>query len=455
MIKNIINTIYKKAGIKSDRTKGITKHVGLSFLYRGGSIAASFLLVPLTINYLDTENYGIWLTLSSFIAWFSFFDIGLGHGLRNKFAEAKALGNETLVQAYVSSAYYTIGSVSLALMLVFLGLNFFIDWTAVFNTDKILSGDLRLLMPIVFSFFCLQLVVKLITTIYTADQKPSVQSKIGFITQALSLLLIWILTKTNESSLLVFGTIFSALPTIILLFFNFLAFSKTYKSVRPKFSLWKKVYLKDIFGLGFKFFIIQMCGIVLFSTDNLIITNIYSPKEVVPYNIALKYFSISGMIFSIILTPYWSSISEAYTKGDIKWIKKSMTNLVKISFGFLILIALMLIVSPFVYKLWIGDQVYISFSLSIFMAIFFALTNFYNPFTFFINGTGKVTIQLYSLLATSLINIPLSIFFAKNLNMGISGVIIATIVCLIPHVILSPLQYFKIINNKAHGIWNK
>ena len=82
-MKEILHKVYNKVGIKSQRTKGITKHVLLSFLYRGGSIAATFLLVPLTINYLDTDNYGIWLTLSSFISWFAFFDIGLGNGLRN------------------------------------------------------------------------------------------------------------------------------------------------------------------------------------------------------------------------------------------------------------------------------------------------------------------------------------------------------------------------------------
>ena len=110
----------------------------------------SFLLVPLTLSYLDAENYGIWLTLSSFIAWFSFFDIGLGNGLRNKFTEAKANGDMTLARAYVSSAYFTIGGVCLLLMLVFFGLNFFIDWTTVFNTNITLQKDLSLLMPIVF-----------------------------------------------------------------------------------------------------------------------------------------------------------------------------------------------------------------------------------------------------------------------------------------------------------------
>jgi Na+-driven multidrug efflux pump len=62
---------------------------------------------------------------------------------------------------------------------------------------------------------------------------------------------------------------------------------------------------------------------------------------------------------------------------------------------------------------------------------------------------------MYSILLTSIINIPLSIFLAKNMGYGVSGVIFATIICLIPHVVLCPIQYLKIINNRADGIWNK
>ncbi len=453
-MKNI-HKLLDLLGVKSDRTKNITKHVLLSAVYKGGSILSSFMLVPLTINYLDTENYGVWLTLSSFIAWFAFFDIGLGNGLRNKFTEAKVNGDMKLVRGYVSSAYYTIGAVSLGLILTFCILNFFIDWTSVFNTSPDLQKSLSILMPIVFGFFCLRLVVKLITTIYTADQHHSMQGKINFYIQLGSLALVWLMTKTSESSLLIFGTIYSIFPVVVLIMLNFFAFNTKYKAFKPAFAFWKKEYLKDIFGLGMKFFVIQIAKIILFSTDNIIITQLFGPEEVVPYTIAFKYFSIVEMGLSLILMPYWSSMTEAYVKNDFNWIKNSMKNLIRISFLSILAIIVLLFCSKLFYELWIGKQVVIPFSLSIFMAIYFAVTIFYAPFTHFINGTGKVKLQMYAIISTSVINIPLSVFFARTIGFDVSGVIIATIVCLLPHVFLCPIQYSKIINNKAYGIWNK
>lgn len=57
----------------SVRSSKILKHIGLNFLYKGGSILISFFFIPLSIRYLGSEGYGIWLTLFSFIAWFNFF----------------------------------------------------------------------------------------------------------------------------------------------------------------------------------------------------------------------------------------------------------------------------------------------------------------------------------------------------------------------------------------------
>lgn len=454
-MKEIINQVYDRVGIKSNRTVNIAKHISWSFLFKLGSIVANFILVPLTINYLDSENYGVWLTLSSFISWFSFFDIGLGNGLRNKFAEAKALGNYKMAQSFVSSAYFTIASISLSLMLIFFFLNMFIDWTSVFNTESGLRKDLSLLLPIIFAFFTLQLIVKLIITIYQADQQHSIDTKIQFLGQVLSLIVIWVLTKTNKSSIIIFGTIFSAIPVILLLILNFFAFNTRYKDFKPKFSLWRKKDLKEITGLGFKFFVIQIAAVVLFSTDNFIISRLFGPEEVVPYNIAFKYFSIITIVYGIIITPFWSSFTEAYAKKDYEWVKKSVRNIQKIWLLIPLGLIIMLFLSQWFYRIWVGDKVKVPIQLSLAIALFVALMTFNMIYVNFINGVGKIKLQLFTSIITMTINIPLSIFFGKYLDWGSTGVVLATCVSIGYSVILRPIQYHKLINNTAKGIWNK
>ena len=445
----------KKLGISSERTFNITKHIGLSFIFKFLAIISNFLLVPLTIDYLGSTNYGVWLIITSFIGWFTFFDAGLGHGLRNRFTEAKAKGDISLARAYISSAYFTLGLICLVLITLFFVINFFIDWTQVFNTSKDLQDKISFLMLIVFSFFTIQLVFKLITTIYTADQKPSISVIVNFLTQITSLVAVFLLLKYSKSSLVLFGLIFSFIPVVIFLIFNLLAFKGIYKDYRPTIKLWKKNYVKDIFGLGINFFIIQIAAVILYTTDNLIITHLFSPKDVVPYNLAFKYFSILSMSFSIIVTPYWSAITDAYTKEDYSWIKKSIRSLMKISLGFSIICVIMVIIADQFYVIWVGKEIVIPFKLTLFMALFVMLSLFIQPFTFFINGIGKIRIQLIIGVLMAIINIPLSIILVKYYGFGVSGVIFATILCSILGLMVYPIQYLKIINKKAKGIWNK
>ena len=447
--------LIDKLGIKSSRTKNISKHVLLSAIFKGSSILLSFLLVPLTINFLNPTNYGIWLVITSFISWFTFFDIGLGHGLRNKFATAKANGDFKLAKAYISSAYFSIAFISFSILLLFIIANLFIDWTIIFNTDKEMLQDLSSIMLLVFGNFCIQFILKLITTIYTADQRPSMQGLIGVSTQALSLLTIFLLSRYSSSSLLIFSVIFTSIPVLVLLAFNFYSFNNKYKDLKPSFKLFKLKYVKDIMGIGFNFFIIQIAAIILFSTDNIIITQLFSPEEVTPYNIAFKYFSIVTMGFSIIVTPYWSAITEAYTKKDFSWIKKSINTLLKLSIIFSLGAIVLIIFSNEFYFFWVGDLIQVPFTLSLFMGIYAIMRVFGLPFNHFINGTGKIKFQLYFAIFGAVMNIPLSIYFAKHLELGISGIMLATIACDFIGLIILPIQYNKIINNKAHGIWNR
>jgi len=161
------------------------------------------------------------------------------------------------------------------------------------------------------------------------------------------------------------------------------------------------------------------------------------------------------MLFSIITSPYWSAITEAYAKGDVLWIKQSIKNLFKISLILCFLTIMMAIFSNTFYRLWVGSEIQVPFLLSVLMGFYFILSLLIQPFTFFINGVGYLKIQLVQSISVAVINIPLAIYFAKYLHMGISGIILATIVCFIPGLILTPIQYSRIINNKAKGIWIK
>lgn len=86
-IKKILNKIFHS---EHERTRRAKKNIIYSFAIKALSVITYLLLVPITLNYLNATEYGIWLTLSSVLMWINTFDRGLGNGLRNKLSEALA-----------------------------------------------------------------------------------------------------------------------------------------------------------------------------------------------------------------------------------------------------------------------------------------------------------------------------------------------------------------------------
>ena len=425
-----------------------------SFFIKGGSILISFFIVPITLGYVDEEIYGIWLTLSSVVAWFSFFDIGLGNGLRNRLAEAWARGDTEKARAYVSTTYAIFLLIFLSLLSIFLVVSQFIDWTKVLNTTIGKAGNLEAVVIVTFSFFCINFVLKLIYTVFLADQRPALKGLMNLIANFISLIVILVLTKTTEGSLLYLAVTIGLSPLIVLIFSNFYFFNKDYKTVRPSFKYIKWKYLNDITGLGIKFFIISISGLIIFSTDNLIITQIFSPKEVTPYNIAFKYFQLIFTVFTIISSPLRSAYTEAYTKEEMKWITQTNRKLFR-AWGIMLVVSLfMLAFSKIFYGIWVPG-VEVPFILSLFMWVFVMTRSYGNIYVAFINGVGKIKLQLIAAIVGAILNIPLSYFFAKTLEFGTAGVIMASIICIGFGPILAPIQFKRIINGTATGIWNR
>lgn len=61
----------------TDRSKAIKQNIIGGLLIKGISILISILIVPLTLGYVNSEMYGIWLTLSSIMMWMYFLMVAL------------------------------------------------------------------------------------------------------------------------------------------------------------------------------------------------------------------------------------------------------------------------------------------------------------------------------------------------------------------------------------------
>jgi len=241
-----------------------------SLFIDGISVLIGLFYVPLLLNFLTQEKYGIWLTLTSILGWFSFFDIGLGNGLRNKLTEAFANKNMKLGKKLVSTTYALLICIFSVVLLIFHLCNFFLDWNSILNTNTIENRELYILTSIVFTFFILRFIVQIISVVYLADQRPSISKLITTSGNLVSFLIVLILTRvTLKGDLILLGTIISAIPVVLFLVVSITSFNSRYKQLKPSI---KEIDLKvsnGLVNLGAKFFVLQISYLIAYTTSNI------------------------------------------------------------------------------------------------------------------------------------------------------------------------------------------
>lgn len=448
-----LNKLYSKLLGGGKRSSAVKKNIIGSFAVRGISIVISLMLVPMTLGYVSSELYGIWLTLSSIVMWLGFFDVGFTLGLKNKLTEAIALNDWERGKALVSTTYFTMVLIFLPLCAVLMIVIPFVNWSSFLNVSQRYNMEIQKAMYVLAACFCLQMIANVLTSIVSAFQKVALASAFPVIGNAVSLLVIFLLTKFAPPSLVALACAISVMPVLVIGIASVILFGSAFNRVSPNIHTVNLSYVKDIFSLGAKFFIIQIQVVVLFQATNILISNVSGPNEVTSYNIAYKYMAVAMMIYNIILSPLWPAFTDAYTKKDFDWMKRIYSKIVKVYMLSVVVIVLMVIVSPLVYRLWIGNTELVPMLMTIAVAVYIAVNSWDSLQVFIINGIGAVKLQTYVTLVGLIAHIPLSLALGNYI--GVYGVVASMIIINVFYSCVFTAQTHKLLSQKATGIWIK
>lgn len=422
---------------------------------RGLSIFISLLSAPIMLHYVNRADYGVLMTLTSLVSWIGLMDIGLGNGLRNKIPQYYAEGNILKAKEAVSSCYAALALYVGFLIALFVAVSPFCDWLRILNSPKSDASEILGLANVVFIAFCLQFLFGLLNSVLFAYQMPAFNSIFGLIGQVAAFIALIIQVYIFDvQSVFQIGSINCLLPPLVLFVASVFLYKGRLRDVAPSFKLINLKTVNGIMGLGMKFFVLQIITIVLFQANAIIIAQAVGPESVVEYNLAFKYISVVTMFFNIAITPIWSATTDAYVKKDFVWIRKTIAYGKKICFVTIIIGCIMLVISKYVYRIWLGaDAITISYSTTGLVLLYTSFEMLYKIYGTIINGTGKVYAQMLITGFVAIIYIPMAYIF--GLNWGLSGVLIANVIVFAINYLWSKVQCSMLINNKAKGIWNR
>ncbi len=275
----------------------------------------------------------------------------------------------------------------------------------------------------------------------------------GVIGQSISLIVIFILIKVAPPSLPILAISISFIPVTVTLIFSIIYYNKKFKKVKPSILSVNFSLVKDLFGLGYKFFIINIQVIVFYQSTNILISNVSGPEDVTSYNIVYKYIGVSSMIFQIILAPLWPAFTDAFTRKDYQWMKNIYNKMVKFYYVVLFSIVSMVCVSGPVYYLWIGSDAIIPFSMTLAIAIYMIIHTWDSLQITLITGVGAIKVELYLIIIGLVGYLPLALFLGKCI--GAIGIVYSMSIVNLLYAIVFTIQIRKIVNNQAKGVWIK
>jgi len=167
-------------------------------------------------------------------------------------------------------------------------------------------------------------------------------------------------------------------------------------------------------NLGFGFFVIQVSGVVIFSTDNIIITHLLSPAHVTTYSVVMKLFMAFNLLQVVVQTPLWSAYTDAYKRGELVWIKKTLRNMVLLMFPFVGLIVFVAYHARFLIAVWVRETLIIPDLLIWTVAAYTVLLLWNNIFGYLLNGIGKIRLSSIVFTGAAILTSPCPFILPKR-----------------------------------------
>lgn len=435
--------------VAQERTRNYLRQIRGAVVYRAMAVFASFLTIPLMIRYLGQEQFGVWSTLLTILSWALFFDLGIGHGMRNKVAEALASDRTAEARHFIASGYTLIGLIAPSIWVLVITSSHYIPWQTVFNTQAISESTLRETVQITASLLLFNFWIGLISALLGAIQRTSLVAFGQLVSNLLIFLFVFLLSRATDASIESLALVYG-LSLVTANIFLSVWFYRQHPDLRPHFSL-EKSHLSPLLTLGLQFFVLQLAYLIIFTTDKMMITQLFDPQHVTEYDIVFKLFSLITFAYGLISGPLWSAYTDAYHRNDTQWIRNMLYKQLFIFGGIIIVTCFLMLLTKPIVAYWIGDDFHVSSQLVIAMGAFTLIYCWNNIYAIIVNGIGIIKLQVYTAIAGMIINIPLSIFFAKTLDLGVSGIVLGTISSLLLGAVALPLQVHALVRPITRG----
>jgi O-antigen/teichoic acid export membrane protein len=419
-----------EAATPEARSRGRYQRVAVntvSSLAAKGVLAVTMLVsVPVALHHLGEERFGLWVTLTSLVAFLSLTDLGIGNAVVNAVARAIGRSDRAGAAAAVSTAFFMLTLQGAVVLVTFAAANRYVDWPAVFGVKtELAKAEVGPALTVLVAIVALQQPMGMVQRVREGFQEGFRNNpwQIGgnlfgltslLLAVQLNLGLPWLVLAIAGGPLA--GSVANTLEQ----------FGRDRPWLRPRWSRVAPTVGRDLLGSGLLFLALGLLAFLGIYSDSLVISNVLGSAAVTDYALVQR-LSLVAYLFQASIITLWPAYGEAMARGEYVWVRRAFKRSLTISLVGAVGIALLLaLAGPIFIRVWAGPDANPIPSLLYGFCAYIVLTPLIGNIATIFNSGPLLAHQLWILGMAGPAALILKVVFA--VEYGVAGPIWATVI---------------------------
>ncbi|MBI2685992.1 MAG: hypothetical protein HYX27_06730 [Acidobacteria bacterium] len=343
---------------------------------RLAQLALRAVTVPLSISLLGTENYGYWLAIGSFTAWFTVSDLGIGQIALSRLAERAGDGDAAGARAVVAFANRLYLTLAMALATAFL-----LAYAASASSN-LLAGESRSAprTAIDLCFLAAGLSLAVATALNAAAILNQATLKVeriyvaNTVSPLVSLIVLSVYRLTGAPiSLAGYAGVMSLPPILSAAGLYLFTFTRE-RSFRPSGEMMERIPAKRLIASSASLIVIQLCDLAIFYTPVVYVTRTMGPTAAAVYGVTASIFMIGVNLCFGWGQPHIAAYTIAMKDRNTAWIAAQHRSLLLRTIGaFAVGAAILIVAGQFLIGVYTAHHIDVPQHLIAWMAAFYTL----------------------------------------------------------------------------------
>ena len=319
-----------ESGRNDERHQRALVNAAAAIVAKIATVIANLVVIPMVLNHLGAERFGVWATVTSFVMLLSFTDLGIGNGLMTAVSHASGRSDATELRRLATAGMLSTGTIGMLVVATSVIAYAVVPWPQWLNV----SGDaaIEVAPAIAVLGVCLGIAMPagVATRIEAGLQRGFVSSAIQVAGAFLGLAMTVIALRLKAGLPWLVGASVGA-PVLAMMANSVSFFYWRRPDLRPTHAGYSPSALRSLMRIGMLFFALQLSLALGMWTDNIIISRLLGPAAVTQYSIPARLYGLISMVVIMATGPLWPAYGEAVARGDHAWARRTLAATMKLS----------------------------------------------------------------------------------------------------------------------------